>query len=96
MERTRAYHRYQYYKHKQKQRKLLLRDKFYNNSIGYRVKGQTLYNQEGYNAFIDNQAAKRAKTPKPCSCYLCSISTKRDGYSISDKRRLAHGAEMED
>ena len=95
--RDKGYRLHQYYKHKEEQRKLMERyEPHASTATSYRVRGQNVRGEEGYNTFIENQAAKRSRTPKPCSCYLCSVSTKRDGYSISDRRRLAHGIDLED
>lgn len=44
--------------------------------------------KDAYDKWIAHQAALHARTPKMCSCYLCTVSTKRDGYSIKDKRRI--------
>lgn len=46
------------------------------------------YGEKAYEKWIAHQAALHAKTPKMCSCYLCTVSTKRDGNSISDQRRI--------
>ena len=95
--RNKGYRLHQYYKHKEEQRKLMERyEPHASTTTSYCVRGQNVRGEEGYNAFIENQAAKRSRTPKPCSCYLCSVSTKRDGYSIADKRRLAHGVDSEE
>lgn len=95
--RDKGYRLHQYYKHKEEQRKLVERYEPHVSTVSsYRVRGQNVCGEEGYHAFIENQTAKRSRTPKPCSCYLCSVSTKRDGYSISDRRRLAHGVDSEE
>ena len=94
--RDKGYRRHQYFKHKEEQRKLLERYEPRSLNVRYRVAGSYLRGESGRAAFIDEQAAKRSRTPKPCSCYLCSVSTKRDGYSIADKRRLAHGLSDEE
>lgn len=95
--RDKSYRLHQYYKYKEEQRKLIQRyEPHASTATSYHVRGQNVCGEEGYNAFIENQAAKRSRTPKSCSCYLCSVSTKRDGYSIADKRRLAHGLSNEE
>ena len=34
-------------------------------------------------------------TAKRCSCYLCSVSTKCDGYKYSDKQRIEYMEDIE-
>ena len=88
--RDKGYRRHQYFKHKEEQRKLLERYEPRSLNVNYRVAGSYLRGESGRAAFIDEQAAKRSRTPKPCSCYLCSVSTKCDGYKYSDKQRIEY------
>lgn len=94
--RDKAYRRHQAKRYEEKYRKVVERFDHYNENTTYVFNGKKMRGEEGYNAFIDYQAKHMRTTAKCCSCYLCTVSTKRDGYSIADKRRLAHGVDEEE
>lgn len=93
MERGKAYRRHQAKRYENKYKKIIERFKPHSDNIIYNFNGQSMRGEEGREQFINYQAKCMRTTAKRCSCYLCSVSTKRDGYKYSDKQRIEY---MED
>lgn len=96
MERGKAYRRHQAKRYENKYKKIIERFEPHSDNIIYSFNGQSMCGEEGREQFINYQAKCMRTTAKRCSCYLCSVSTKRNGYSIADKRRLVHGVDEEE